>query len=90
MNNYHHANDHGRRKAISEPTLYQACRAIVNEPDGIVIDRQVSDRLVAFWSGWTNTVRPGFAATDDEREAILDYQLSEWTFGQDWRWSPEV
>lgn len=55
-----------------EETLYNACDKIRNKRGGIVLQKK---RMVAFWDGWNKKVRPGPQATEEQKQAVIDYRL---------------
>lgn len=66
------------RKTVSALTLYEARKALLAvASEGVemapVVVRTV-DRNVAYYSGWTETVRPMFEALDEERSVLLSWE----------------
>ena len=67
--------DETKGKTAEVDTLYVGCREIAEAGFDNVIarDHGRKTRLVAFYCKWENRVKPGFGATNYEREAITDY-----------------
>lgn len=59
-----------------EINFYSACKAIVGVDGGIVISLYAPrGSITAFWDSFEKKVKPGFGATEMEREAIIDFRL---------------
>ncbi len=71
---YRTTHEQSDRRIEQHETLYEACRAIVQSGDGIVL-AGTSNALVAFWCAYDGKVKAGVGANDIEREAIDDYRL---------------
>ena len=82
----------GQDRSAADLTLYEACKALLSlatqsgeDHEGCMIDPpQVDDythirckgRCVAFWSAWSQEVKPMFGANETERELILTWLFS--------------
>lgn len=58
--------------------LYSACESIIGHEGGIVVRRESGKfgPLVAFWCDYSRSVKPGYAATDRERQQIANFLMA--------------
>lgn len=66
---YNVAVDNGQGTVSKGHTLFEACLAVKDRPNGIVVTPE--GRLVAFYCGHRQRVAPGFGAHTWEREQVI-------------------